>query len=65
MNDISSRIRFMACQQIEYALSSLFGQAQVLPFGSSVNSFGQNGSDLDMVVAFNNAEQKVRIVKKR
>lgn len=50
MSDLSYRLRFMACQQIELALSGMFPQAEVLPFGSSVNSYGKGGSDLDMIV---------------
>jgi poly(A) RNA polymerase len=50
MSDISSRIRFFACEQIELAISGMFPQAEVLPFGSSVNTFGQRSSDLDMFV---------------
>jgi DNA polymerase sigma len=60
MSDISYRIRFLACEQIELALSGMFPKAQVLPFGSSVNSFGKNSSDLDMVVVLNESRQQVR-----
>ncbi len=52
LGSISTRIRFLACQQIELCLAGLFAKAEVLPFGSSVNSFGKRNSDLDMIVVF-------------
>ena len=48
VTDIGTRLRFMACEQIELAITGMFPHAEILPFGSSVNSFGQHGSDLDM-----------------
>jgi len=53
MPDISTRIRFLACEQIEAALSGIFPSAEALPFGSSVNGFGKNSSDLDVAAVFN------------
>ncbi len=50
MSEVSSRLRFLACQQVELALSGMFPKAEVLPFGSSVNSFGTSASDLDMSI---------------
>ncbi|XP_042234355.1 poly(A) RNA polymerase, mitochondrial-like isoform X2 [Homarus americanus] len=38
------------CNDIEVALSGLFPRATVLPFGSSVNSFGNFNCDLDMIL---------------
>ncbi len=51
-SDSETRVRFLACQQIELALSGWFPGAKVLPFGSSVNSFGSSNGDLDMCVSF-------------
>ncbi len=50
MSETSSRLRFMACEQVELSISGLFPRAEVLPFGSSVNGFGTANSDLDMIV---------------
>ena len=50
MSALSTRLRFLACRQLELALSGMFPKAEVLPFGSSVNSFGKPASDLDMAV---------------
>ena len=36
--------------QVEGGISGMFPRARVVPFGSSVNSFGTSTSDLDMVV---------------
>ncbi len=35
---------------MEGGISGMFPRARVVPFGSSVNSFGTSTSDLDMVV---------------
>jgi len=48
MTETSSRMRFLVCHQVELALSGMFPNAQVLPFGSSVNGFGSPWSDQDM-----------------
>lgn len=50
LSDLSSRLRFLTALQIEEALSGVFHNAQVLPFGSSINGFGRMQSDLDMIV---------------
>ncbi|XP_042859934.1 poly(A) RNA polymerase, mitochondrial-like [Penaeus japonicus] len=50
LTELGSRLRFFTCRQVEVALSGLFPQASVLPFGSSVNSFGRFNCDLDMIL---------------
>ena len=50
LSSASERLRFLACEQIERLLSGIFCNAHVMPFGSSVNSFGKLDSDLDMAV---------------
>lgn len=50
LNDIGTRLRFLTAMQIENALKGIFPLSKVLPFGSSVNSFGKIGSDIDIVL---------------
>ncbi|XP_060863334.1 poly(A) RNA polymerase, mitochondrial-like [Metopolophium dirhodum] len=50
LNDIGTRLRFLTAMQIENALKGIFPLSKVLPFGSSVNSFGKIGSDIDLVI---------------
>lgn len=59
LSDLSSRLRFLSALQIEEAISGIFHEAQVLPFGSSINGFGRMQSDLDMVlISFGNRTSK-------
>ncbi|XP_071528060.1 poly(A) RNA polymerase, mitochondrial-like [Panulirus ornatus] len=50
LTELGWRLRFFTCRQIEVALSGVFPRAAVLPFGSSVNSFGNINCDLDMAL---------------
>ena len=50
MTSMSERLRFMICEQIESTVRGLFPYTKVLPFGSSVNSFGKSNADLDMCI---------------
>lgn len=50
MSTTSEKIRFLACEQVESSLKGLFPGSKILPFGSSVNSFGKRASDLDMLI---------------
>lgn len=52
LNDLAIRLRFLAALQIEATVSCIFPSAKALPFGSSVNGFGRMGSDLDVVLSF-------------
>ena len=52
LNDVSTRLRFIACEQIELALTGMFPHAEVIPFGSSVNSYGKYDCDIDMCLKF-------------
>lgn len=53
LNDLSVRLRFLGVLQIQRALSGLFLNHIVLPFGSTVNGFGRLGCDLDMILQYN------------
>lgn len=60
LNDLGSRLRFLTARQIELALSGLFPQITVMPFGSSVNGFGKAACDLDLVLLADKEETNVR-----
>lgn len=53
LNDLSIRLRFLGALQIQRALSGLFLNHTVLPFGSTVNGFGKLGCDLDTILHYN------------
>lgn len=57
LNDIGTRMRFLTAMQIENALKSIFPLSKVLPFGSSVNSFGKIKSDIDLVIMNSKVEK--------
>lgn len=59
MSDLSCRLRFLTALQIEEVVSGLFFNAQVVPFGSSMNGFGRMQSDLDMIVVFKDDHTKL------
>ena len=50
MSPTSEKIRFLCCEQVESSLKGCFPGSRILPFGSSVNSFGKRASDLDMLI---------------
>lgn len=52
LNDLGIRMRFLAAQQVQQAISGMFPDAQAQPFGSSVNGFGKMGCDLDLILRF-------------
>ncbi|XP_050538255.1 poly(A) RNA polymerase, mitochondrial-like [Daktulosphaira vitifoliae] len=58
LNDIGTRLRFLTAMQIENALKGIFPLTKVLPFGSSVNSFGKIGSDIDLVIMNSKLKEK-------
>lgn len=57
LNDIGIRLRFLTAMQIENALKGIFPLSKVLPFGSSVNSFGKIESDIDLVIMDSNVKK--------
>lgn len=50
INELGTRLRFLAALQIEDSVKGLFPYARVFPFGSSINGFGKFGSDLDVIL---------------
>lgn len=49
ITELDFRLRFYTAEQLTYYLSRLFMNLYVVPFGSSVNGFGQKGCDLDLL----------------
>lgn len=54
LNELGSRLRYMAGRQLEMAISGMFPSTQACLFGSSVNGFGKMGCDLDLILRLNN-----------
>lgn len=56
LTDLSVRLKFITALQTQVVinefLDSIFPNAKVYPFGSSVNGFGKIGCDLDMALRF-------------
>lgn len=50
LNEVGTRLRFLTAKQVEEALTGMFPEASVMPFGSSVNGCGKMGCDLDLVL---------------
>lgn len=61
LNDLSIRMRFLGALQIQRALSGLFLNHVVLPFGSTVNGFGKLGCDLDMILHYNSDDSSYQM----
>lgn len=57
LNELSIRLRYLGVQQIESALSGIFLNPVVWPFGSTVSGFGKLGSDLDMILQYNSTDE--------
>ncbi|XP_060828043.1 poly(A) RNA polymerase, mitochondrial isoform X2 [Bombus pascuorum] len=64
ITDLDIRLRFYTADQISYYLSRLFTNIDVVPFGSSVNGFGQVGCDLDLLCKIvTNTDQNFNLKK--
>jgi poly(A) RNA polymerase, mitochondrial len=50
LNEVEIRLRFLAALQIERSVNGMFPDAIAYPFGSSVNGFGKQGCDLDLIL---------------
>ena len=57
MTSTSEKVRFLACEQVEMCLKGIFPETRIVPFGSSVNSFGKTNCDLDMAVMYQPGER--------
>lgn len=65
LNDLSIRLRFMGATQtqriLNHFLGYIFPDANVYPFGSSLNGFGRMGCDLDMVLRFKEDDRALTV----
>ncbi|NXG41012.1 PAPD1 protein, partial [Psilopogon haemacephalus] len=58
------KLRFLACSLVRDFARAYFPDSTVKPFGSSVNSFGKLGCDVDMFLDFHNTQKQAAKVKK-
>lgn len=56
VNELATRLKFMGLIEAEtivnHFMSSIFPNARIHPFGSTLNGFGQRGCDLDMILHY-------------
>ena len=52
VTEMAVRLRYFISTQIEDAISGIFPWSRVYLFGSSVNGFGKQDSDMDMILDF-------------
>lgn len=60
LSDLGNRLRFLAAQQIQNSITGMFPNAYAHPFGSSVNGFGKEGCDLDLILRLESEEVDTR-----
>lgn len=53
LTEENTKLRFLACSLIQDIASAYVPDCIVKPFGSSVNTFGKLGCDLDMFLELN------------
>lgn len=56
LSELGTRLRMVCAHQLEMALSGLFPNIKAIPFGSTVNSFGKDGCDLDLVIRYGDSK---------
>lgn len=65
MNDLLTRLKFIGAMQaqriVNFFLPTIFPNARIYPFGSTLNGYGRMGSDLDMALRFDNTEPAPKI----
>ncbi|KAM9199281.1 poly(A) RNA polymerase, mitochondrial isoform 1-T2 [Mergus octosetaceus] len=58
------KLRFLACSLVQDFARAYFPDSTVKPFGSSVNTFGKLGCDVDMFLDFCDAQEHATKLKK-
>lgn len=56
LTDLGTRLRFLTARQVELALTGMFTNAVAYPFGSSINGYGKNGCDLDLILKLDSTQ---------
>lgn len=60
MNDLLARLKFIGAMQaqriVNFFMPTIFPNARIYPFGSTLNGYGRMGSDLDMALKFDSPE---------
>lgn len=60
MNDLLSRLKFIGAMQaqriVNFFMPTIFPNARIYPFGSTLNGYGRMGSDLDIALRFDSLE---------
>ncbi|CAH1401680.1 unnamed protein product [Nezara viridula] len=57
LSQLGFKLRMICARQVEMMLSGLFPNIRAFPFGSTVNSFGKEGCDLDLVLRYNFSQE--------
>lgn len=57
-SETDTRLKYLTCRQVEQSISGMFPYLALLPFGSSVNGFGNQSSDLDAVMSLEVKDQR-------
>lgn len=60
LSDLGKRLRYLAAQQVQNSIVGMFPNASAHPFGSSVNGFGKEGCDLDLILRLETEERDTR-----
>ncbi|XP_055659775.1 poly(A) RNA polymerase, mitochondrial [Falco peregrinus] len=58
------KLRFLACSLVRDFARAFFPDSTVKPFGSSVNTFGKLGCDVDMFLDFHDIQKHATMMKK-
>lgn len=65
MNDLLARLKFLGAMQtqriVNFFMPTIFPNARIYPFGSTLNGYGRMGSDLDMALRFDRPEPAPKI----
>ncbi|NXX79252.1 PAPD1 protein, partial [Urocolius indicus] len=64
LTEENTKLRYLACSLIRDFTRAYFPDSTVKPFGSSVNTFGKLGCDVDMFLDFHDTEKHATKAKK-
>nr|XP_013047142.1 poly(A) RNA polymerase, mitochondrial [Anser cygnoides] len=64
LTEENTKLRFLACSLVQDFARAYFPDSTVKPFGSSVNTFGKLGCDVDMFLDFHDTQEHATQMKK-